>query len=153
MREVALQSRKKQTGQRIVPFLEKRAGKETTAIAKKKFHTVRRELQRTEVALLTDLSQKERVEWNLQDTKRKRDAFGAPLCLDPTYRSKGKRHYISNCDVPDPETKTALPEHYCKAKKACYNESRRDTGNIRCIAYMHSSPIHQFLQHPSQKDK
>lgn len=42
--------------------------------------------------------------------------------------------------MSDAETKTALPEQYRKAKNARYNESLRDAGNLRRIAYMPSPP-------------
>lgn len=74
--------------------------------------------------------------------KMKKNAQGAPLGLNQEYRKKN-RHYISNCDISDKDTKATLLEEYRRSRRAICenstNESGRTTRSIDARSYPHSS--------------
>lgn len=55
-------------------------------------------------------------------------------------QSKGKRWYLSNCEISVKDARKALPYQHNKAKKARYKESRKQASNVVGIASTSSSP-------------
>lgn len=73
-------------------------------------------------------------------TKRKRYDNNPPLCLNPTCRMKGERHYLSQCPISDNNTKTTLLEEYRKAKRARVEAGRNGAEKIGRVTEEASSP-------------
>lgn len=82
----------------------------------------------------------EKVGDDLQGKRRKRDAFEAPLCLNPECKAKRKRYYISNWDISNNNIKTTLLEEYHSAKKTRLENAGKENGSFDRISHTPSNP-------------
>lgn len=121
VREVAVQAEKIQTEHRGTHASEYSYNKGPKWKGNRTLHVVRKNKQVIEAPVKVNQCKLKKPNENLRGLKRKRDYIQAPLCLNPVCKEKGKRHYISNCDILDKETRTTLLEEYRKTKKARFN--------------------------------
>lgn len=62
--------------------------------------------------------------------KRERDDYQLQLCLNPTYRSKGERHFLMNCAMFDNRTNASSMEDNRKAKRVRMEVRRGGGGKV-----------------------
>lgn len=140
VREAAAQAEKIQTEHRGTNNHEHNLDNQNRAKGRRTFHAVRKSTGGVEAPVLANRKHSEKQDDDVRGKKRKRDVWEAPLCLNPVCRAKGKRHYISNCEISDKNTKTALVEEYRSAKKARLENAKKGNSTIARISHITSNP-------------
>lgn len=113
--------------------------KETQYFSKKTYHVISKRKHHTVEVTVPQLQRTEETDSENQESKRKRDAYEAPLCLKPTSRALWKRHYVTICDIMDNNTRDTVLEQY-QRKMARYDDPKKDIVNIGRISYTLTSP-------------
>lgn len=130
MREFVIQAEKLQKEQKAIYALSKRSERMHTSYRrqpKRPMHFVKRYAQTKEKTTGRNSLHK-KVEEERRGVKRKMGPIEPTLCLDPGFRAKGKRHYVSQCPIEDAETKATLSENYRRAKNARFDATRKRDG-------------------------
>lgn len=127
MQEVAKQAEKIQVEQRSIHFHTDKTERTRThsQVQEKKQPRFERTFFQVKERMPGRQIVHKEVEKEHRGQKRKLERTDAPLCLNPECRTKGERHYISQCPISSDETKTVLLEDFRRAKRARIDAAKR----------------------------
>lgn len=108
MRLVACQAKKLQTEQKAVTLHVKDMSKEGISNTRRVAHHFKKLFPRTGKTVSPPEHNKRKAHKDAPGTKQKRDVTEAPLCLNPVFRTEGRRRHINQCNMSDDNTKNTL---------------------------------------------
>lgn len=140
VREVARQAKKIQTELKIIPHHDKHENRESTSSKKNMSHARKRgQIYHAEIVTPQRFHAEKAVK-NSHGIKKKRDSFGAPLCLNATCKGAGKRHYTNNGEITDKDTRSALLKEYRRNKRVRLEDGKKNVGKIGQVTHMPTKP-------------
>lgn len=109
-------------------------------------------MEGVETPVFINRKHSEKQDDELPRKKRMKDVWNAPLCLTLVWKAKVKRHYVSNCEISDKNTKTALLEEYCSAKEARLENAKVGNSTIARVSHITSKPHSSVFRAPFGED-